>query len=340
MEYLATFLDYLVTEEGLANNTIAAYSADLAIFASFLKNRKISEIDCKKTDIDDFLQQIILHYSAATINRVVSSLKRFFNFLLLENLRPTNPAILLEHRQQPKYLPKFLTPQEIKVMLETAAIKAASSPFWLRMYCLLQLLYATGMRISELVTLKLSAVDWLPENPSEEPKNYLRICGKGNRERISPLNGAAVRSLGNYLRLRLQLLAGHFSNYLFPHQLKFSHKSNRVVVKTRLPDGHLTRQVCARHLKYLAQLAGLDSNKIFPHMIRHSVATHLLHNGADLRVIQEILGHASIITTQIYTHVSNEQLAKTIRKFHPLADSQATLNFLQIMPLEQLKTEK
>lgn len=261
------------------------------------------------------------YYAGKSINRFISSIKHFFDFLQLEGILKNNPSTLLEHKKQENHLPRFLTQNEVRSLF-LGAEKNSNSDFGIQFYCMLSLLYATGMRISELVELKLSCVEkeFNLKDKSYKIKNYIRIIGKGNKERIVPINDSALNIMTKYVNLRETLLNGQYSEYLFTTRVKFSKNahSKKVLCKIDKNDGHVPRQIFARCLKDIAITAGISIDKISPHVIRHSVATHLMQNGADLRIIQEILGHSDISTTQIYTHVSDAKLDKVIRELHPI----------------------
>lgn len=312
------FIDSLISIEGLSKNTIESYHRDLNKLNDFFKNKNIKEIT--KTDLENYIKNISNLYASRTVDRNISSIKHFFDFLQLENIIKSNPSTLLEHRKMEHYLPKFLTENEVKLLLQKAS--EDQSDFGVQFYCMLELLYATGMRVSELVSMKLSNIEkeFNLKNDSYTIKNFIRITGKGNKERIIPINKTAIDILTKYINLRNTILNGNYCEYLFTNKVPFSRtKSNVVAVKIlKSKDSYISRQVFARKLKDVAISAGINTDKISPHSIRHSVATHLLSGGADLRVIQEILGHADISTTQIYTHLSDGIAENTLKKCHPL----------------------
>lgn len=276
------------------------------------------------SDLEDYIKYINGIFSSRTIDRHISSIKHFYDFLQLEKIISKNPSTLLEHRKQELYLPNVLGEEEIERLLAKA--REDISNFGLQFYCMLELLYATGMRVSELVELPISSIekDFNLANSDFKLKDFVRIMGKGNKERIVPLNKTAINILYSYLTLRDKLLQGEYSKYLFTTKVKFSKNVDKVkkviVTKINKKDNHISRQIFAKHLKELAISVGIDGEKISPHTIRHSVATHLLKNGADLKIIQEILGHSDISTTQIYTHLESEKMKKTVEKFHPFAN--------------------
>ena len=313
------FIDSLVSMEGLSKNTVESYNRDLDKLNDFFGTRDIKNIT--KTDLENYIKHISNLYTNRTVDRHISSIKHFFDFLQLENIIKNNPSTLLEHKKIEHYLPKFLTENEVELLLQKASMD--KSDFGIQFYCMLELLYATGMRVSELVSMKLSNIEkeFDLKNNSYKIKNFIRITGKGNKERIIPINKTAIDLLVKYINLRNTILNGNYCEYLFTNKVSFSRtKSNVVAVKIlKNKNSCISRQVFARKLKEVAISVGINPDKISPHSIRHSVATHLLKGGADLRIIQEILGHADISTTQIYTHLSNGVAENTLKKCHPLS---------------------
>ena len=316
MEYIDRFINSLLSVDGLSKNTIDAYKNDLNKLCRYFNNKNI--LNLKQVELEEYIRFLSNLYSSKTVDRNISSIKHFYDFLQLEKIIKHNPSTLLEHQKQEKQLPKFLTENEINALIETSA--QDKSNFGIQFNCMLELLYASGMRISELVSLKMSNLekDFSFKNNNYKIKNYLKIVGKGSKERIIPITENAVKILENYLKLREMLLNGVYSEYLFTTKVIFS-RNNSTNKKYKSKDGHITRQIFARKLKDLAIKVGINQEKISPHVIRHSVATHLLKHGVDIRIIQQILGHSDISTTQIYTHLNNDEFKKTIKKYHPLA---------------------
>jgi integrase/recombinase XerD len=239
----------------------------------------------------------------ATVARRLSAIRQLYRFLYAEGLRKDDPAAVLEGPKRSRPLPKTLTLAEVDRLLGAAAAADAAAPLRervraARLSCLLETLYATGLRVSELVALPMSA--------ARRDARVIIVRGKGNKERMVPLNNAAKDAMARYLALLEQSGQYASSKWLFP---SFGE------------SGHLTRQHFARDLKSLAGSAGLRAEQVSPHVLRHAFASHLLHNGADLRVVQTLLGHADISTTQIYTHVLEERLKSLVRDLHPLAES-------------------
>ena len=323
MDYLNLFLSSITVVDGLSKNTIESYKRDLKLLFGYLKNKNIDILAVTDSDLLDYFNNISAGFSARTIDRHISSIKHFFDFLQLENYIKHNPSTNIEHTKQRKNLPNYLQKEDIKKLLDKA--KEDRSNFGLQFYCMLMLMYATGMRVSELVELRISSIEreFDLKNENFTLKNYIKVLGKGGKERIIPINKATISILYEYLNLRERLLNGSYSEYLFTTRVIFSRNEKKVnkkiILKVNKKDGHIARQLFARHLKSLAIDAGISSELISPHVIRHSIATHLLQNGADIRIIQEILGHSDISTTQIYTHITNDKLDNILETYHPLA---------------------
>lgn len=323
MNEIESFLNKIRAEDGLSQNTILSYGRDLKGFDVFLKIAGIGVLDVKKDDIVKFLTY--LHnqdLSAASVSRKISTLKRFYLFLEGDRLIEKNPALELESPKKEKKLPKSLSAKEVLKMLNY--IKKDLSEFGIKLSCMLEILYASGLRVSELVSLKKSDVGEMDFKGNRVLRNYLIVKGKGEKERIAPLNDKSLASLTKYLELRYNMGLGD-SKWLFPGVIR-SKKDKNIKInadanKKRLilsSDKHLTRQRFNQMLKELALKVGIDAAKVHPHVIRHSFATHLLNNGVDLRVLQELLGHSDISTTEIYTHVMDSKLQKLVFDCHPL----------------------
>ena len=292
--HIETFLDMMVAERGAAALTIDAYRHDLEDFGAFLGG----DVTTASADI---LKAYMAHMTDAglaprTAARRLSCLKQFFRFLFAENIRADDPTSVLESPRQGARLPKYLGEDEVDLLLSAA--KADESPKGLRLLALLDLLYATGLRVSELVSLPLAAV--------ARDRPVLIVRGKGSKERMVPVGAPARASIAAYLEVRdCFLSAGAPSSpWLFP---------------SRGATGHLSRDAVSKALKDLAIQSGIAPARISPHVLRHSFASHLLAHGADLRSLQQMLGHADISTTQIYTHVLDERLRRLVESSHPLA---------------------
>lgn len=286
----------LLAERGVSPRTVEAYTNDLSEFASFAKRRGSSVSAADTALIRRYLAGLARAGAApATSARRLSALKQFHRFLFAEGHRKDDPCVSITGPRRGRSLPKMLSEAEVELLLDT--VRKRPGPEGTRLTALLETLYATGLRVSELVSLPLSAAK------NEEP--VLLVRGKGGRERMVPLGDAARASLQTYLAVRTAFLPGDVaSSWLFP---------------SRSQSGHLTRQRFAQLLKELAGECGIDGARISPHVLRHAFASHLLAHGADLRAVQAMLGHADISTTQIYTHVLEERLERLVHDHHPLA---------------------
>ena len=305
----ALFLDMLAAERGAEKNTLAAYGRDLADFTAYLAGAGRSVATAATDDLRAYLGALARRgLRPATVARRLSAIRQLYRFLYAERQRKDDPAAVLEGPKRVRALPKTLTIAEVDRLLTVAGRSDPAAPLPVRLRaarlaCLIELLYATGLRVSELVAL--------PATAARRDARFIIVRGKGNKERLVPLNDAAKRAMADYLALLAESAAAHRagrdagSKWLFP---SFGEA------------GHLTRQHFARELKALAAAAGLRAAQLSPHVLRHAFASHLLHNGADLRVVQTLLGHADISTTQIYTHVLEERLKSLVRDLHPLAE--------------------
>lgn len=303
------FLDMQAAERGAGENTLAAYRNDLADLSSHLRAAGTSVAKADTDDLRGFLKSLDERgFAASSLARRLSATRQLYRFLYAEGKRGDDPAAVLEGPKRGKTLPKVLSIAEVDTLMTQARANAenAEQPKAVRLraarlLCLLEVVYATGLRVSELVALPASAA-----RPQQQ---MLVVRGKGDKERLVPLNAAAKRAMSEYLALRSE--AGKeakkdiTSKWLFP---SFGEQ------------GHITRQHFARELKTLGAACGISPSQLSPHVLRHAFASHLLHNGADLRVVQTLLGHADISTTQIYTHVLEERLKSLVRDLHPLGD--------------------
>jgi integrase/recombinase XerD len=286
------FCDALWLEDGLADLTLAAYRRDLRAFGDWLEKERSREMKAVvQGDIEAYLAWRFAHKTQArSAARYTSSLKRFYRHLLRENLITSDPTVNLDSPKLPRSLPKSLTESEVESLLD---VPDADTALGLRDRAMLEVLYATGLRVSELVGLGLTAVSL--------DAGVLRVTGKGNKERLVPLGEEAVNWVGRYLKKsRPELMEGKQCDQLF--------------VTAR--GAAMTRQAFWYLIKRHARAAGL-TRPLSPHTLRHAFATHLLNHGADLRVVQMLLGHADISTTQIYTHVARERLKKLHAAHHP-----------------------
>jgi integrase/recombinase XerD len=297
------FLDMMAAERGAARNTLEAYRRDLEDYAGFLGSQGAGPKTATTAVIRDYLADCRSRgLQTASVARRLSAVRQFHRFLYGEGISKDDPAAVLEGPKRGRPLPKTLGMQEVEKLLAVAreGIDDPERPVGdrlraARLACLLELLYATGLRVSELIALPVAA--------ARRDQRFLVVRGKGNKERIVPLNQAAKEAMVAYLALREAAGLGP-SKWLFPSSGE---------------SGHLTRQHVGRELKAVAGAAGLPAAKVSPHVLRHAFASHLLQNGADLRAVQQLLGHADIATTQIYTHVLDERLKSLVRDLHPLS---------------------
>ncbi len=296
------FLDMIAAERGATRNTLDAYRRDLADFSADLSGAGGSIAAADSDELRAHLGRLAKRgLAAASVARRLSAIRQLYRFLYSEGHRGDDPAAVIEGPKRGRSLPKVLSIQQVDDLLAQArdGVKAEAKSDRLRaarLNCLLEVLYATGLRVSELVAL--------PEAAARRDQRMLVIRGKGGRERLVPLNDQAKRTMTDYLTMRAEAKLDK-SKWLFP---SFGE------------SGHLSRQHFARELKALASAAGLKASQVSPHVLRHAFASHLLQNGADLRVVQTLLGHADISTTQIYTHVLEERLKSLVRDLHPLAE--------------------
>lgn len=306
LRHLEAFLDMLIAERGVSKNTFQAYRRDLIDYKNYLNTTGFDILAATHTVLSDYLVDLNLRgMTRPTIARRISALRQFYKFLFIERIRADNPATMLEGPRYLRSAPSVMTVAEVDRLLSLAREKIDDAKLSsreqlraARLYALLETLYATGMRVSELVSL--------PKSAATTRESFIAIRGKGGRERLAPLTNRAKTALRDFRdRLEALNLALAQVSFLFPADSS---------------SGHLTRQAFARELKQLASIAGLSAEQVHPHALRHAFASHLLQNGADLRVVQELLGHADIATTQIYTHVLDERMQAMVRDLHPLSN--------------------
>ncbi len=298
---LEAFLEMLAAERGAARLTLAAYRNDLADLAGFLAARGTALENADAAGLHDYLAAITTRLLAPrTLARRLSAMRQFFRFLVSDGTRMDDPTAGLDTPRLGRLLPKILGETEVERLIAAAASQPGEEGARLR--CLLELLYATGLRVSELISLPLAG--------AQRDPRFLLVRGKGGRERVVPMSGPARQALAAYLECRSRFL---------PHGQPANPKMARWLFPSRGAAGHLTRQRCGQLLKELALAAGLDPARLSPHVLRHAFASHLLDHGADLRSVQQMLGHADIATTQIYTHVQSERLRRLVESAHPLA---------------------
>lgn len=288
------FLDFLWLEKHLVWNTIDAYRLDLTALLNWLHGQNISLLLVETSALQLFLaERFDIGYKATSSARMLSAMRRFFQYLYNEQLREDDPSVLLSSPKLPQRLPKDLSEQQVEDLLQAPDI---SEPIELRDKAMLEVLYATGLRVTELISLTFSDIGLR--------QGVVRIIGKGDKERLVPLGEEAIYWLEYYLEYgRTNLLYGQTLDIVFP-----SKRGKR-----------MTRQTFWHRIKYYAVLAGIDSASLSPHTLRHAFATHLINHGADLRVVQMLLGHSDLSTTQIYTHVATERLKHLHQIHHPRA---------------------
>jgi integrase/recombinase XerD len=305
------YLDMLAAERGAAVNTLDAYRRDLEDFSADLGQHGGTVAAANNDAIRDYLGRLSGRgFSAASVARRLSAIRQLYRFLYAEGNRKDDPAAAIEGPKRGRALPKVLSVGHVDQLLATARAGIAGEGAIserlraARLNCLLEVLYATGMRVSELVALPASA--------AQRDQRMLIVRGKGNKERLVPLNESAKQAMRDYIALREE------AGSRLPK--KGLVKASKWLFPSFGASGHLTRQHFARDLKGLAAATGLKPKQVSPHVLRHAFASHLLQNGADLRSVQTLLGHADISTTQIYTHVLEERLKSLVRDLHPLGD--------------------
>lgn len=295
---ISSFLEMMSAERGAAANTIEAYRRDLTHYAAFVAAQNMTLLSATRDTVTAWLNDLKIEgLSASSSARRLSAIRQFHKFLCADGLRSDDPTRIVASPKSRRALPKVLSVAEVDRLLSLAEAEA-NTPAGpqkqvaaQRLYVLLEMLYATGLRVSELVSLKRAAV--------MRDAAYITVTGKGNKDRVVPMNDRARDAV------RLWVSTLEPGPFLFP---------------AKGEDGHLSRQVFARDLKGLAVRAGISAARVAPHVLRHAFASHLLAGGADLRVVQMLLGHADISTTQIYTHVLDEKLRNLVQSHHPLAN--------------------
>ena len=289
-EHIDVFLDYLWLERGLSDNTLAAYRNDLYKFNTFIIQQGSDILACDDLSIESYLAwRMEQGFKQRSNARSLSALKRFFKYLVASELRVSNPTSLTQAPKLGQAVPKILSEQDVESLLSVQDLDDAIE---FRDKAMLELLYATGLRVTELVTLRLDNISLR--------QNVVRVIGKGQKERLVPMGEVAAEWISNYLRLFRPQLLKQESDVVFP--------SKR--------GKQMTRQTFWHRIKYYAQVAGINAH-LSPHTLRHAFATHLLNHGADLRVVQMLLGHSDLSTTQIYTHVAKERLKSLHSEHHP-----------------------
>jgi len=302
-DHIEPFLEMMSAERAASRNTIESYRCDLEQLTDFFKSRPVNDITTD--DIRKFVQFTSKTFAKSSVSRKISATKQFFSFLKSEKTIAEDPSRLIELPKKDKTIPSFLTPAEILAITDQA--KLEQTPQSARFLCFIEILSGSGLRVSEIISLKRTNIQ---HTVIEGKKQYFLIVkGKGDKERITPLTQNTIEVIEKYLPLREDFIPKSMknssaNNYLFPSKAK---------------AGHITRQQVANLLKEYSIKAGLDPEKISPHVLRHSFATNILEKGMDLRVLQEILGHSDISTTQVYTHVNSAKMKHFVETNHPLA---------------------
>jgi integrase/recombinase XerD len=291
------FLEMMAVERAAARNTLTAYGKDLEDASGFLARRGRDLSSASAEDVEAYFTDMGARgLSASTAARRRAAVRQFYRFVLGEGWRQDDPSRRVDAPKKGRPLPKVLSREEVSALIAAAAARDGAQG--LRLNCMIELIYASGLRVSELLALPLQAV-------ARDPA-YLMVKGKGGKERLAPLNDAARTAVKAYLQVRAAFLpkGGKANPWLFP---------------SRGAEGRLTARRLAQMLDEAAMAAGIDPARVSPHVLRHAFATHLLEGGADLRVVQTLLGHADISTTQIYTHVAEDRLREVVQTKHPLA---------------------
>jgi integrase/recombinase XerD len=300
------FLEALAAERGVSPNTIEAYRRDLSDYASHLGERGENPLTAGAADLRAYLSARGAEgLKASSLARRLSAIRQFHKHLYAEGRRKDDPTLAIEGPRRGRPLPKVLTVEDIERLIAAArdGLDDAGRPIrerlaLARMTCLIELIYASGLRVSEVLSL--------PKSMARAKEPFVAVRGKGGKERLAPISGPARSAMRAYRELLDKVLPGlAASPWLFPAESE---------------SGHLARQTFARDLKAAAVAAGIPAARISPHVLRHAFASHLLQNGADLRVVQDLLGHADISTTQIYTHVLDERAKAMVRDLHPMND--------------------
>lgn len=292
LAFIDLFLNEYWIEKGLSENTVQSYRLDLTALCDWLDKNDLSLETLDAVDLQGFLgERLEKGYKATSTARMLSAMRKLFQYLYREKYRVDDPSAVLSSPKLPNRLPKYLTEQQVSDLLNTPDVEV---PLELRDKAMLELLYATGLRVTELVSLTI-------ENMSVQ-QGVVRVIGKGNKERIVPMGEEAAYWVRQFMLYgRPVLLNGQSSDVVFPSQ------------RTQ----QMTRQTFWHRVKHYAILADIDADALSPHVLRHAFATHLVNHGADLRVVQMLLGHTDLSTTQIYTHVAKERLKRLHERFHP-----------------------
>tara|TARA_B110000444_G_C18770827_1_gene562420 strand:- start:49 stop:966 length:918 start_codon:yes stop_codon:yes gene_type:complete len=295
--YISNFLEMIVIERGLAKNTLTSYKNDLDQLNEFCKKKNLNTIKLDEKNLEDYLSKFINQgYEKTSLARKISTYTQFFDFLIEEKLIANNPIKNIKQPKLDSKLPFIISVEDIQSLISNS--KQDKSNLGIRLNCMIEIMYASGIRVSELVTMTLASL--------YQDKDFIIISGKGNKERLIPISKDTQNTINNYLKIRK-----FFFNKNKEVKWLFPSKQSKV--------GHITRQRFSQLLSLLADNADLKIKKISPHKLRHAFASHLLANGADLRSLQQMLGHEDISTTQIYTHILDERLKQIVKDKHPLS---------------------
>ena len=295
--YISNFIEMIVIERGLAKNTATSYKNDLDQLNEFCKKKSLNIVKLDEKKLEDYLSKFINQgFEKTSLARKISTYTQFFDFLIEEKLIANNPIKNIKQPKLDSKLPFIISVEDIQSLINNS--KQDKSYFGIRLNCMIEIMYASGIRVSELVTMTLASL--------YQDKNFIIISGKGNKERLIPISKDTQDTINNYLKIRK-----FFFNKNKEVKWLFPSKQSKV--------GHITRQRFSQLLSLLSDKAGLKIKKISPHKLRHAFASHLLANGADLRSLQQMLGHEDISTTQIYTHILDKRLKQIIKDKHPLS---------------------
>jgi len=295
--YISNFIEMIVIERGLAKNTATSYKNDLDQLNEFCKKKSLNIVKLDEKKLEDYLSKFINQgFEKTSLARKISTYTQFFDFLIEEKLITNNPIKNIKQPKLDSKLPFIISVEDIQNLINNS--KQDKSKFGIRLNCMIEIMYASGIRVSELVTMTLASL--------YQDKNFIIISGKGNKERLIPISKDTQDTINNYLKIRK-----FFFNKNKEVKWLFPSKQSKV--------GHITRQRFSQLLSLLSDKAGLKIKKISPHKLRHAFASHLLANGADLRSLQQMLGHEDISTTQIYTHILDERLKQIVKDKHPLS---------------------
>ena len=295
--YISNFIEMIVIERGLAKNTATSYKNDLDQLNEFCKEKSLNIVKLDEKKLEDYLSKFINQgFEKTSLARKISTYTQFFDFLIEEKLIANNPIKNIKQPKLDSKLPFIISVEDIQSLINNS--KQDKSNFGIRLNCMIEIMYASGIRVSELVTMTLASL--------YQDKNFIIISGKGNKERLIPISKDTQDTINNYLKIRK-----FFFNKNKEVKWLFPSKQSKV--------GHITRQRFSQLLSLISDKAGLKIKKISPHKLRHAFASHLLANGADLRSLQQMLGHEDISTTQIYTHILDERLKQIVKDKHPLS---------------------